>query len=203
MKSFRFEPEWCLVFLLWLGLIAGGYAWSIHYGFAGGKVSEAPPTPPSALELPLPLPRAQLLVALHPHCPCSRATVAQLARIISQTADSRDVTVLMYKPASEPDSWLEGPLLEDCRRINSRILPDPDGRLAASLGGFTSGHVVLYDVNGQLRYQGGITASRGHQGANAGELAVINALRGGTDGTRFLPVFGCPIEQDQAFSQRP
>jgi hypothetical protein len=108
----------------------------------------------------------------------------------------------MYKPASEPDSWLEGPLLEDCRRIDSRILPDPDGRLAASLGGLTSGHVVLYDANGRLRYQGGITASRGHEGTNAGELAVIDALRGGTADTRSLPVFGCPI-QDQTFPQLP
>ena len=203
MRSFRFRLGVCLMFLLWLGLIAGGYAWSLRYGFATGKALEAPLVLPSSLGLPSPLPRAQLFLALHPHCPCSRATVAELAKIISQTADSRDITVLMYKPASQPDSWLNGSLLDDCRRMNCRIRPDPDGLLAASLGGFTSGNVVLYDVNGKLRYQGGITASRGHEGDNLGELAVVEAIHGRGLRLQSLPVFGCAIQPEGKIKKDP
>lgn len=203
MREFRFKLEPSLLFLLWLVLIAGSYAWSIRYGFATGKQSGAPPTLPLSLDLASPLPRAQLLLALHPHCPCSRATVTELAKIISRTADSRDITVLMYKPAAQPDSWLEGSLLNECRRMNLRIRPDPEGRLAASLGGFTSGHVVLYDVSGRLRYQGGITGSRGHEGDNLGELAVIEALQVRASSLKSLPVFGCAIKQAQATQKVP
>lgn len=102
----------------------------------------------------------------------------------------------MYKPADESDDWIEGTLLENCRRMNCRVLPDPDGRLAVSLGSLTSGGVALYDAEGRLRYQGGITGSRGHEGDNAGERAVIEILRGRRDSHKSMPVFGCPIQQD-------
>lgn len=203
MRSFQSKLGLSLLFFMWFGLIAGGYAWSIRYGFAPGRESGAPPALPLSLDLPSPLSRAQLLLALHPRCPCSKATLTELGKIISRTTDSRDVTVLMYKPAAQPDSWLEGSLLNECRRMHCRIRPDPDGRLAASLGAFTSGHVVLYDVNGRLRYQGGITASRGHEGDNLGELAVIEVLRGRPGGPKSLPVFGCAIQQERAIHKHP
>src|SRR5207247_1996224 len=140
--------------------------------------------------------RAQLFVALHPRCPCSRATVRELAKILTRSARASDVTVLMYKPADQPDRWLEGALAEDCRRMNCQIRPDPDGRLATSLGSLTSGGIALYDANGRLRYQGGITASRGHEGDNMGERAVIEILHGSRENHKSMPVFGCPIQQE-------
>jgi hypothetical protein len=100
----------------------------------------------------------------------------------------------MYKPAGEPDRWMKGALLDKCRQMNCRVLPDPDGRLASLLGSLTSGGVVLYDAKGRLRYQGGITASRGHEGDNAGKQAVIEILRGHRDSQKSMPVFGCPIQ---------
>src|SRR5437867_11128633 len=113
--------------LLWLGLIVGGYAWLFRYSFAAGKTIAAPSSLPAALATAKPSGRAQLFVALHPRCPCSRATVRELAKILTRSARASDVTVLMYKPADQPDRWLEGALAEDCRRMNCQIRPDPDG----------------------------------------------------------------------------
>ena len=195
MKAFRLTPPWLFGLLVWLGLMAGSYAWLLRYSFAVGKASVAPRTLPASLGLPTPLPRPQLLLALHPRCPCSRATVSELARILTRAPGGCDVTVFMYKPAGEPDNWLEGALLDACRRMHCKVRPDPDGRLASSLGSLTSGGVVLYDAEGRLRYQGGITSSRGHEGDNAGEQGVIDILSGRRSSHQAMPVFGCPIQQ--------
>jgi hypothetical protein len=126
-----------------------------------------------------------------------------LAKILSRAPNASDVTVLMYKPASEPDGWLHGTLFDECRRMNCQVRPDPDGRLAASLGSLTSGQVLLYAADGTLRYQGGITVSRGHEGDNVGEEAVIEILRGSHASHKSMPVFGCPIRPEPTKGYSP
>ena len=203
MGSFRLKPAWVLALLLWFGAIAAGHAWLLRYSFTAGNNTAAPQTLPLFVAAPATSPRAQLLVALNPHCPCSRATLSELARILTRAPGASDVTVLMYKPANEPESWIEGALLDECRRMSYRVRPDPDGRLAAALGGVTSGVIALYDATGRLRYQGGITASRGHEGDNAGERMVIEILRGRRGGEKFMPVFGCPIQTQTSARRYP
>src|SRR5882762_11463884 len=134
MRQLRLKLALLLMFCLWLGLIVVGYAWLLRYSFAVGKAATAPGTIPHGLASSAPSARPQLLLALHPRCPCSRATLTELAKILSRAANACDVTVLLYRPADKPDSWLEGALLDTCRQLNCRICPDPDGRLAASLG---------------------------------------------------------------------
>jgi len=196
MRLLEIQRFWLIALLIWLGGIALGYAWLFRYSFAAGKAMTAPLAIPASLAPAEPLTRAHLFIALHPRCPCSRATVRELAKILSHSAGATEVTVLMYKPAGASDTWLEGALLDECRRMKCRIRPDPDGRLAASVGSLTSGGVALYGGDGKLRYQGGITASRGHEGDNVGENAVIEILRGNGGSHRSMPVFGCPIQKD-------
>lgn len=196
MRDFQLKPAWVLALLLWSGLIAGGYAWLLRYSFAPGRTSVAPRTIPVDLALPPRLRRPQLLLALHPRCPCSRATISELAKVLSRTRDACEVTLLMYKPAGAPDSWIQGALWDECRRMNCQVRPDPNGRLAASLGSLTSGGVVLYDGDGRLRYQGGITGSQGHEGDNAGAQSVVQILHGDRASHKSMPVFGCPLKQE-------
>ena len=195
MRAIQLTPAWLLGIVVWLALMVGSYAWLLRYSFAVGKTAVAPRTIPAELGLPARLARPQLFLALHPRCPCSRATVNELAKILTQAPNASDVTVFMYKPSREPARWLEGALLDACRRMGCQIRPDPDGRLAASLGSLTSGGVVLYDAEGKLRYQGGITGSRGHEGDNAGEQGIIEILHGRRSSHKSMPVFGCPIQQ--------
>jgi hypothetical protein len=202
MKSLPIKPGWLLALLFWLAMIASGHIWLLRYSFAEGATSMAPHTIPASLGLPPRLARPQFLLALHPRCPCSRATLNELAKILTRAPHASDVTVLIYKPADEPDAWMDGPLLESCRRMACRICPDPDGRLAASLGRLTSGGVVLYDADGRLRYQGGITASRGHEGDNAGERGVIEILCGRQASQKSMPVFGCPVQSGPNLQNR-
>jgi hypothetical protein len=191
----RSTSLWLIALLVWLGLLAGGSAWLLRYTFAVGKATVAPHVIPSLLSPGASL-RPQLFLALHPQCPCSRATVRELAKILRLVPGRTDVTVLAFAPVDAPEEWLEGRLIAECRKLNCQIRPDPAGRLAASLGSLTSGRVVLYDKNGRLRYQGGITGSRGHEGDNAGEQAVIEILSGCRESHKSMPVFGCPIRSE-------
>jgi len=192
-----------LVFLVWLGLIVIGYTWLFRYSFVAGEASTSPGSIPHVLASPGSSSRWQVFLALHPHCPCSLATVRELAKILTRAADVSVVTVLMYKPSNEPDGWLEGRLLDECRRMNCRIRPDPEGGFAKALGTVTSGDVVVYDASGKLRYHGGITGSRGHEGDNLGQQAVIDILRGHNASRTAMPVFGCPIQTNRAQKGSP
>ena len=74
-----------------------------------------------------------------------------------------------------------------------RVLADGDGAAAAVFGAATSGHVLFYDAAGALRFSGGITAARGHQGPSAGGEAILTAMRGGEPGRERALTFGCSL----------
>jgi len=189
-----------MAFILWLGLVAAGYSRLLKYSFRDGGATAAPRTLPLSLAGGTPLERPQIFLALHPRCPCSRATMHELEKILTRAPNRADVTVLMFQPAAVSASWTEGALLDECRRLNCRIRPDPDGALASSLGSLTSGALVLYDASGHLRYRGGITSARGHEGDNPGASAVIEVLTGLRESLSSMPVFGCPISELQTNS---
>jgi len=135
-----------------------------------------------------------LVMALHPHCPCSRASVGELLKIYSHAPGKFALTLLVYKPKDESDDWLKSRTVDSLARLNPRIVVDLDGAEAAKLGLATSGQILLYDRNGALRYNGGVTSSRGHSGDNNGETAVIALLNGQSSPTLLsAPVFGCSL----------
>jgi hypothetical protein len=55
----------------------------------------------------------------------------------------------------------------------------------------TSGQAILYDSAGHLRFNGGITASRGHEGDNVGLDAIADEIMRPGTGAAHAPVFGC------------
>jgi hypothetical protein len=74
-----------------------------------------------------------------------------------------------------------------------RVDRDPGGALAGSFAASTSGAVVVYSPDGRLRFAGGITGSRGHEGDNAGADAVLALVNGDAPRTQTTPVFGCEL----------
>jgi hypothetical protein len=130
---------------------------------------------------------------LHPECPCSRATVAELARLMARVGDRIDVHVLFVRPAGLARDPVGSPLWKSVALIPDVDLRVDDGGVtAARFGAVTSGQVLLYDVEGSLRFAGGITSSRGHEGDSDG----LDALEGATRGARghaTASVFGCSL----------
>ena len=53
---------------------------------------------------------------------------------------------------------------------------------------------LVYDVDGRLRFAGGITGSRGHEGDNLGLREVLAIIQGrSTSNTLVNSVYGCPL----------
>ena len=146
--------------------------------------------------------RPELLVFAHPYCTCTTATISELATLFAST-DSRAnpaIKFVVYRPETRAGwSW---------KSLNDRasVLPktefywDDGGREARRFGATTSGMVLLYDARGALRFAGGITGSRGHEGDNYGLDALRTALAPIAPGTpphtntiARSRVFGCAI----------
>jgi hypothetical protein len=82
-----------------------------------------------------------------------------------------------------------------------KLESDIGGSVAAQFHANTSGEVFVYDCRGKLRFHGGITSARGHEGDNLGESAVINIALGGESNVERSPVFGCPFRAEAPSSR--
>src|SRR5882724_6964427 len=162
----------------WAITVAAGAAKLWHYGSASGAPAHAPISWPKETLLPKgPLPT--LILALHPQCPCSRATVGELARLMAGCQGKLNARVIMLCPAGKPAGWEGTGLWSDSAAIPGVVVTvDPDGQDARRFGAATSGQALLYSADGRLLFAGGITESRGHAGDNAGRSAIAALVLG-------------------------
>jgi hypothetical protein len=174
---------------VWAIVVLGGFNALLRYEGAAAPVR---PAPLADVSLAL-AGKPSLILALHPKCPCSAASVAELEKIYSHAPDKFSITVLAYKPAGEADSWVETTSIAAVRKLNPRVVIDRDGTAARRLGMTTSGQVIIYDAAGQLVFNGGITSARGHRGDNLGEQEALDVIRGGAPSQTCSPVFGCSL----------
>ena len=142
--------------------------------------------------------RPTLLIFLHPCCPCSRASLAELAYIMSHAGGRVSAHALLLLPAHLPDRWSGSGIEQDLADLPDILTwQDRGGSEARRFGVATSGHVLLYDAQGRLTYSGGITSARGHRGDNYGRDAVLAQILGKERDRRGNPVFGCPLATPQ------
>jgi hypothetical protein len=146
--------------------------------------------------------RWTLVMLIHPHCSCTRASLQELERIIEMSGPSLQPYVLVYRPADFQTGWEKTETFEAAKRLQrARVIVDPDGAEARLFGGFTSGQTFLYDRDGALRFSGGITSLRGHAGVNRGSMDVVDIVHAkARQGTH--PVFGCAIVTTESEQKR-
>ncbi|EAU66587.1 RedB [Stigmatella aurantiaca DW4/3-1] len=165
-----------------------------RYAYTAGPLSASPARWPgdSALR---PTPGHFLLVMLaHPLCPCTRASLTELQEVMARAGSRVDAHVLFLRPERAAAAWEQGPLWQRAASIPGvTVSKDEGGVEARRFGATTSGHVLLFDAGGQLRFSGGITDSRGHEGNNAGRAAV-EALLAREEARAQSPVYGCALE---------
>jgi hypothetical protein len=105
-------------------------------------------------------------------------------------------SVLFVKPSGAGADWDDTDLRRSAAAIPGvSVMTDENGLEAARFGAKTSGHTLVFDPHGRLVFSGGITATRGHAGANAGENAVLSALRRQKPERGRTSVFGCSLAQ--------
>lgn len=179
---------------VWALLVLGGFAYLVHYSATAGDGDDAVPDWPSGSRITRQDGQATLVVFMHPACPCSRATVNELARIVARSGTPFEVLAVFVRPAGFAEGWEQTDLWENAARIpRVRCIADPGGRDARQFGAATSGYTLLYDAEGALVFHGGITGARGHEGDNAGEAAILSWLRHGVALAPDTPVFGCAL----------
>jgi hypothetical protein len=183
-----------LVIGAWALVVSGAIVWTWHYKTTPGLASKPPVAWPESAELR----RSQttLVVALHPLCLCSEATISELARVLSAVSEPPKVYALFYdyqpdvKPVSTTSLWRRAAAIPGVT-----VLRDRDGAMAKSFGAATSGDVIAYGSDGSLLFHGGLTAARGHEGDSFGRQRLLAVLRGQTPDRRDSPVFGCNLDE--------
>jgi hypothetical protein len=187
----------------WASAIAFGAARLWRFDGTAGAAARPPLEMPPAALVPGKTALPKLVLLIHPKCPCSRATIGELARLMAQCNGKLLVTVLMLRPENAVAGWEKTDLWRDAAAIPGvKVVADEGGEQARRFGAVTSGQALLYGADGRLLFSGGITESRGHSGDNAGRDVILGLVLGSQrpDATRTLstPVYGCPLFDDAA-----
>jgi hypothetical protein len=177
---------------LWLAAVLVGFWHLGTYASVAGPSGSPPGTWPAQSGIARRAGAPALLVFAHPQCPCSRASISELARLMVRARDPLSAHVIVYRPSSEPIAWAQGHNWRSAAAIPGvRVSADVDGIESKRFGVNVSGHTLVYDRQGFLVFSGGITAARGHEGGNDGRLAIESFLLKRAMTISHTPVFGC------------
>lgn len=139
-----------------------------------------------------------LALVVHPMCPCTKATVLELERLLTKVETRPALRALVYSPEGhseeQREEWHNSSVYKSLARIpDLQVVKDPEGELAALHGASVSGHALLFEPSGRLRFSGGITAMRGHEGENRNADRLAEALSRSSTELRTTPAFGCSL----------
>jgi hypothetical protein len=181
---------------LWLAAVVAGVGLMLGYENTPGVAAASVRAWPAGSRIPRLPDMPTLVMMVHPHCPCSRSSIGELAKLVANVHGVApvNVTILFVRPHGFPTEWEKTDLWNAARIIpgvNVRI--DEEGVEAKQFGSVTSGQTMLFGPGGERLFSGGITASRGHDGDNAGRSAIELILTEGSAAIAETPVFGCPL----------
>lgn len=178
----------------WLLLVLAGLRQVWRYGGTPGEAAVAPGRWPDMASLPDAQGGATLLMVIHPHCPCSRASLAELAHLMARSQSRVRATVAFVRYPGVSEQWVQSDTWRQAAAIPGvHVVSDQGGALARRFGARTSGQTYLYDRDGRLLFSGGLTSARGHEGDNVGLSAALTLVRGQAPAQTRTPVFGCSL----------
>ena len=206
----RYELKWqemsvfrhnCLILTsLWGVTVCAGIGMLADYEARPGDAAPSPDKWPTMSRIVRATGQSHLVMFAHPRCPCTRASIGELAVVMSQCQGRLAADVLFLKSAEFEREWTQSDLWRSATSIPGvTVALDESGAEAQQFGAITSGHVVLYDGDGRLLFSGGITGSRGHFGDNYGRSTIVALVRDGASQspTRRYPaecaVYGCRL----------
>jgi len=182
--------------LLWIAAAAGGTAYIFRYESRPAAATQVAQAWPDAAGLARHENGFSLVIAVHPKCSCTRATVAELNKLMLAWGGQVHAFALVTKPFEVSDLWSE------TDEVTARLLEIPHvtvvrdlgGAMSAAFGAQSSGQTLLYDAAGSLVFAGGIIAFRGHEGPSIGGETLKQIVTGEAPSTRHTQVLGCSIE---------
>ena len=178
---------WVLSAVTGLGII-------LNYESSPGRANPAPALWPADSTIQRQARKPELLMFVHPRCPCSRASIGELNSIMASCRERADVHVLFIKPTGFTDEWLRSDLWKSALSIPGvKVIQDNEGVETQKFHATVSGQTLLYNGEGRLLFNGGITSSRGHYGDNIGRSSILSLLLTGRSNHNQTFAFGCSL----------
>lgn len=185
---------WIIAGLVWSVAVGLGLWIMVDYENEPGQAGKSPDQWPTTSQIHPTEGKHTLVMLVHPHCPCTRASIEQLAKIVAQCQEKLTAHVVFVRPEGFDTDWVQSDLWHSAKLIpNTQVLDDPLGIEAQRFGAVVSGQTILYNPNGQRIFTGGITPSRGHAGDNAGHQAIVSLIHTGKADRQDTFVFGCTL----------
>ena len=188
----------------WVASIAFGTRMLLGYESTAGRTGAVASEFPAQSGLSLSRDGLTLVMLAHPRCPCTRASIGELAQIMAEGQGKLKAYVVFSRPSGAGDDWNDTGTWRSAAEIPG-VTPvgDDDGRETRRFGAETSGHTLLFAPDGRLLFSGGITASRGHGGDNAGESAIVALVKQQPVARASTPVFGCQLVTPSIAAAKP
>lgn len=176
----------------WLALMVLGF-WQLHSYSTQAGASGTAPQRLADTRLSDKAPGARLLFFAHPHCPCTKASLVELAIILERVPQDIVTEVHFVRPTGVSAGWERTASWEAAAKLPGvKVLCDEAGELAQQMGAQTSGQAMLYDRQGELLFRGGLTRARGQAGESPGRRAILARLAGAAAPAE-AAVYGCPL----------
>lgn len=207
-----YRYRWPMAGACWLLAVLGLWIWMTAYQY---RTEPTNSMPTSATTMPAERHRSTswpedsslaladdgftMLFFMHPKCPCTRASVRQLQRLLDGTrltaAQRPRVLVIASHPLLAAPSWWDTDTVRFCAQLpRTTVIPDPAGVETQRFGSTVSGTVMLFDCGGRRLFTGGVTASRGLEGDSVGGDTLQQLLTSQVSGAQaHAPAFGCQL----------
>lgn len=180
--------------LLWIVVICVGY-W--HFSASEGRpglTAEHPANFPRNSALVTSDTGYTLLMFIHPKCPCTSASLNELAVLSTRCGGKLNAIAVFVKPDQAPAGWERTDYWQRAQRIPGvRVVLDNSGREAKTFGAQTSGETLLYNRDGELVFSGGITGGRGHEGDNQGLDGLTGFINNTNTRCMSINAYGCAL----------
>ena len=186
------------VLMIWVLIISFGWGMLSRYENTPGRVKISPGNWPLISQISRSADLPMLVMFIHPHCPCSRASIKELSLIMTHVQNKVKTKVIFIRPEKFTEDWVKSDLWRSASQIPGvEVMIDNHGKESKIFHADVSGQTMLYDSQGHLIFSGGITSSRGHEGDNDGKDAIINFLTKGIILQKQTPAFGCLLADHQ------
>jgi hypothetical protein len=190
---------WCFAGFIWLATSGAGLAWLWSYSATPGEIVPVSADWPAASRLERSRGKFTLVMFVHPECPCSRASLGELEKLLARCPESIGSQVVFFEPAEKQEEWSDTASQRQALELPGvQAVHDLDGTEARLFSARTSGDTFVFDTAGRLAFHGGITSARGHSGDNDGCFAIEAIVEGslsprGVSDQASTPVYGCPL----------
>ncbi len=178
----------------WLAACSWGTLAFWRYEATAGQSGSVQKHWPESSLLPRRANQSSLTMFAHPHCPCTRASLNELANILADQPRFGSIRVVFSVPVDATPEWFDTEVVRLAKSMKGvEIVFDDGGRISTRFGAQTSGHTLLYDAAGDLKFSGGITGLRGHEGPNRGRTTVTALGQNPRGPAQASVVFGCAL----------